>query len=267
MQTTGVYRNAETESVIGTRLGTYHPHMGNVSATAAPLPAHPDGQVYTTVEMMIGYARKDAASRVIRELAAGLCVPGNPRETVARIWQYANQNIEFRFDRDIAAEANVPHAGDVAEILIRPADMAELIRTRGRGIGDCDDFSMFVCALMLACGIPCRIVTVAAADSENPNAYSHVYACAYADGARISVDASHGKYCGWEAPDAALTRKLEYPVDGLDGNEGGGIPGGGNGTLGALGTYALVGLASWGIWHNFGDKIMTTLRQAWDGEI
>lgn len=256
---------------VGNRIAVSHPAMGNVSATAAALPTHPDGQVYTTVEMMMAYARTDAASGAISGLARNLYVSDSPRETVARIWQYANVNIEFRLDRDIASEAGVPHAGDVAEVLIRPADMAELIRSRGRGIGDCDDFSMFVCSLMLACGIPCRIVTVAAVDSANPNAYSHVYACVYVNGERIAVDSSHGTYCGWEAPDAALTRKQEYPVDAVSSTDvdtaSSAGEGGGPDTLHVMGKYLLLGFAGWSIWHNFGPKIVDTVRKAWDGEI
>ena len=37
-----------------------------------------------------------------------------------------------------------------------------------------------------------------------------MYVVAYADGKRTAIDASHGKFCGWEAPDAG--RYTEWPL-------------------------------------------------------
>lgn len=242
------------------RMPVSHPSMGAVSAVAAELPEHPDGQVYTTVEMMTAYARMDALTPEVAALAVHLCVPGNPHATVDAIWAFAKSHIQFRFDRDIAQEAGLAGGDDVAEVLIRPVDMASMIRDRGMGLGDCDDFTMFVCALMLACGIPCRIITVAALDSANPDAYSHVYACAYVDGVRIPVDASHGKFCGWEAPDQSITRRLEYPVDGVTADGGGDGPD----FLHRVGKYALLGFLGWTVWHSAGPAITGQVTQVWN---
>ena len=68
-------------------------------------------------------------------------------------------------------------------------------------IGDCDDFSMYLAALLTANGIACSFITVAA-DGHAPDQYSHVYVVAYPDGERVACDASHGKYPGWEVPNA-----------------------------------------------------------------
>ena len=66
--------------------------------------------------------------------------------------------------------------------------------------GDCDDFTMLVCSLLQALGMEWEIVTVAV-DPEDPARWSHVYCVALVeDGERMPLDASHGKYLGWEVP-------------------------------------------------------------------
>jgi hypothetical protein len=96
----------------------------------------------------------------------------------------------------------------IVEILIRPRDMYTMQYAR---MGDCDDFSMYVAALLLALGIPCNFVTIAG-DESAPHIFTHVYVAAYpVEGERIVVDASHGSYCGWEARKPG-GRKQEWPV-------------------------------------------------------
>jgi len=75
--------------------------------------------------------------------------------------------------------------------------------------GDCDDYSMLAASMLLAEGIPCAFVTVAA-DSRDPSQFSHVYVVSRRGGARIPIDASHGPSVGWETPE--FYRRSEWPV-------------------------------------------------------
>ena len=96
----------------------------------------------------------------------------------------------------------------MVEVLVRPRDMA-VAKTR---VGDCDDYSMYAACLLTALGIPAAFVTVAG-DPRAPRYFTHVYVAAYPGGQRVPVDASHGKYCGWEAGmEIPVGAKQEWPV-------------------------------------------------------
>jgi hypothetical protein len=102
-------------------------------------------------------------------------------------------------------------------LLRRPADVALLIDQNGFAEGDCDDFSMFTAALLLALqaqGEPIsnvRFVTISPRGmTENGRDFSHVFVrCSYR-GNDISLDCSHGKYAGWCYTDN--TREAEWPL-------------------------------------------------------
>lgn len=84
---------------------------------------------------------------------------------------------------------------DQLELLIEPR---VLLRTPG-ATGDCDDFTMLACALLLQLGIPAKIVT-AKADRPEPWRWSHVYALAELPGDPIVLDCSHGIRPGQQIP-------------------------------------------------------------------
>lgn len=69
------------------------------------------------------------------------------------------------------------------EKLYPPAELLKI------GAGDCDDISMLIAALLLAIGIPTRLVTVSASDAD-PQQFSHVYVEAQIDGQWIPMDAA-----------------------------------------------------------------------------
>jgi hypothetical protein len=73
-----------------------------------------------------------------------------------------------------------------------------LLRMR-RPEGDCDCFTMLICALLEASGVEWRICTVKC-DAREPWRWSHVYSCAVNGDQRIPLDASHGAAPGWEVP-------------------------------------------------------------------
>jgi len=98
----------------------------------------------------------------------------------------------------------------IVEALIRPVDQCALDRPQG----DCDDFAMYAAAHLIARGVPCAFVTVAA-DPEDSRIYSHVYLVAYPQsgpwaGWRVPLDFSHGETLGWEVQH--LGRLREWPI-------------------------------------------------------
>jgi len=104
---------------------------------------------------------------------------------------------------------NVP-GKDELEMLVPPARLILMDRPRG----DCDDFTMLVCALLGALGCSWEIVTVAS-DSNEPSRWSHVYAQAVLeDGSRVPLDASHGKFPGWQVPAAHVFRYQAWDSSG-----------------------------------------------------
>jgi hypothetical protein len=80
--------------------------------------------------------------------------------------------------------------------------------------GDCSTFSMLIAAMLEALGVRWELVTVAV-DPQDPALYSHVFVRAvYDDGARLTLDGSHGKYPGWEVPRAHQFRRQAWGSDG-----------------------------------------------------
>lgn len=184
-----------------------HPELGDVQMSATMLPDDPDGQVAATIDAMRAYAIADAGTADIhRDVMTACAGATGPAEWCAALWQWVKGKIQFKEDRSLSAP--IEKAGlakhPVVEVLVRPIDIS-----RGAPYGDCDDFSMYLASLLTARGIPCSFVTVAA-DSQQPENYSHVYIAAYPNGQRIPLDSSHGKYPGWEVP--RFTRRTEWPV-------------------------------------------------------
>ena len=73
---------------------------------------------------------------------------------------------------------------------------------------------MLIAAMLEALGVRWELVTVAV-DPQDPALYSHVFVRAvYDDGARLTLDGSHGKYPGWEVPRAHQFRRQAWGSDG-----------------------------------------------------
>jgi predicted transglutaminase-like cysteine proteinase len=83
-----------------------------------------------------------------------------------------------------------------SEVLVCP-DL--LLKT---GMGDCDDFSLLLGAMLLNLGFMIKFVTVAA-DRNDPNKFSHIFLKTFLadEGSWIHLDASHGCLPGWRATD------------------------------------------------------------------
>lgn len=120
--------------------------------------------------------------------------PRAPRLAIAQaVHGWIRETLTFRQDEPLLEEFGYPEG---AEVLIEPARLLTMPIPRG----DCDDYTMLVCALLAAQGVPSEIVTIAA-DPEQPQRWSHVFAEAVLEnGDRITLDASHGPYPGWRPP-------------------------------------------------------------------
>ena len=180
-----------------------HAVLGNVRYHAKELGPYPDLQVERTIDLMRLRSMQDSQDPDFAQRAQMLAGPGSDWQRMGRLYSHVKGSIGFIRDEATASQLDIPNAGDVVEVIIRPVDMARYVDA-GIAIGDCDDFSMYLAAMLLACGIPCGFVTVAA-DSKAPDQYSHVYVVAYpandaGERSRVACDASHGQFVGWEVP-------------------------------------------------------------------
>jgi len=179
-------------------------------------------------------ATEDAADPIFQAFAnrtyAGID-PSDKQAIIDRAFETVRGAIHFQRDEVSGAGLGDVAPADLVEFIVRPVDMCRYIDS-GIAIGDCDDFSMLISALLATRGIPTKFCTVAAEESA-PDQFSHVYCVAYCDGQRIPLDSSHGEYPGWEVDQyRPVYRKTEWAADG-------GCP---------LVTLALVGAAAYFGW-------------------
>jgi len=141
-----------------------------------------------------------------------------PRRTICcQVWGWLKRNV--RFVRDEDQLQHLLGRGDELELLISPA---VLVRANPKE-GDCDDFTMLGCAMLLSLGVPTLIKTYKC-DRQDPTRWSHVCAAAILeDGSVFPLDASHGQYPGWEVP---AQDQFETALWDMNGNRvGGGLAG------------------------------------------
>ena len=190
-----------------------HPDLGAVNYELTQVSDDPDTQVSDVIGIMSRYACEDSGSispDVIQAAVTG--------DALTDTWNYlsrfhGSRGMQFVRDEKTANQCSlgIQQWNPVVETLIRPVDEAGLAAP----FGDCDDFAMYGAAHLLALGVPCSFVTVAAM-AENPAIYSHVYLVAYPNsgpyaGERVALDLSHGSHLGWEVANMFGKRK-EWPV-------------------------------------------------------
>jgi hypothetical protein len=197
-------------------LGTdQHPVLGQVNYRVHDLGWNPDEQVGRTIQVMRERVAEDSTDPQFVSRARGVVdSQGTPANRTQQVWDHVKGAIQFKRDestgiREDGLGIGGSDPGDIVEVIIRPRDMAQYI-DQGIAIGDCDDFSMYLAAMLKAVDVPCSFCTVAASPSA-PNQYSHVYVVAYPDGQRVPCDASHGQYCGWEVENQ-FGKRDEWPV-------------------------------------------------------
>ena len=195
----------------------FHPAFGeHIYAEERLLPDEPDAQVAATVAIMRELVNADAPYMGREAAQAGANDPRlSDLEKCKRLWRYVKGKLTFVEDGTLTGmfKARDPQT-PVVEALIRPVDMARMCAGGScKRVGDCDDFSMYLAALLKYCGVECKFATIAA-DPQAPGRFSHVYVVAYADGERLPLDASHGPHAGWESP--KRFRLQEWPISGAN---------------------------------------------------
>jgi transglutaminase-like putative cysteine protease len=185
---------------------TYLPGFGVSSIERFPASPDSDRSTAQTVAKMAAHIRRAVEDPAIERATAdalGSELANAPGWHKARaIFDWVKRHITFETDERLLQE--LLGADPDSELLIRPEMLLRFRR------GDCDDFAMLTCAMLLRAGVPCGLVTIAA-DGQEPHRFSHVYAQALLDGvARMAMDTSHGPYAGWEAP--RPFRRQEWPV-------------------------------------------------------
>jgi len=128
--------------------------------------------------------------------------------TCAGIWWWCKHAVKFVHHQKLLIEWL--NAGDELQLLIRPDALLHMQEPKG----DCAVFTTLVCAMLDCAGIQWEICTVAV-DPRQPGVYSHVYPRAVLpNGTRLPLDASHGKYPGWEVPAERVSAKQVWDEDG-----------------------------------------------------
>lgn len=165
-------------------------------------PADDDAAVFQTLDAINAIAQRTAREPEVLAAAAyatdDLPAGCSRRETCEAVWAWVRRHVRFVQDESLFAGAR--------EVLVEPP----LLLTMQDPRGDCDDFTMLLLAMLQSLCIPARAIVIGA-DPEQPTRFSHV--CAEAvleDGSRMTLDASHGPYAGWEAP--LRTRRLPWTL-------------------------------------------------------
>lgn len=165
-----------------------------------------DTAVLQTLEHMSRIIERTACDQVVQRAAAQAiadCGSSPSRTDLAgAVWAYVRSRVRFVQDEDLASGAR--------EVLIEPP----LLLTMEQPRGDCDDFTMAVASLLCALGVPVRVMAVAA-NPDDPQRFSHVYAAAVLENRStlpltLPIDASHGPYPGWEAP--LIFRRMPWRI-------------------------------------------------------
>lgn len=177
-----------------------------------------DRSVADTIAKMGIHARNASSSSQVRDaLEQAGCLEAGLTEdqVIERVFRWIKGRVSFvEDDVQLASIFANPNS---KEFLITPPVLLSMPSPKG----DCDDFSMLVCSMLMAKGIGCDFVTIAA-NREQPSEFSHVYNMARTRNGRvIPVDSSHGKEIGWEK--LGVTRKQIWPVFNWTGDRRGGM--------------------------------------------
>jgi Transglutaminase-like superfamily len=170
----------------------------------------PDTGTAQTVDRMRAAAEKDCVSEPVMRATSMALLFGDASEAgrVRAIHDWISTQIKFRQDDPVCSM--ILGFDEELDMLIHPARLL----TMQRPSGDCDDFTMLTCAMLLCADIPCEIVTIKA-DPRDPNRYSHVYAQAITLEGIIPMDCSqsaqHGYPVGWQ-PEAGVTERTPWGI-------------------------------------------------------
>ncbi len=165
-----------------------------------------DNSVADTVALMGSHANAGSVSpQVIKALNdAGVRASDTEDKKIQKVYLYIKGHV--RFVEDETQLKNIFAVPNSKELLITPPVLLSMSQPKG----DCDDFSMVGCSMLMAAGVQCDFTTIAA-EVDMPDQFTHVYCMVKTnDGRSIPFDTSHGKAVGWESP--RIFRKMVWPV-------------------------------------------------------
>ena len=186
-----------------------------------------DSSTAQTVRVMSGLIARSAGDQFLCGMARGAVpknkgrllasanlfqlLPAASREAAAAavcLWWATKDFIKFVEDTRLTDKlAGLENA---LEALTEPSVMAREMWPQG----DCDCFTMFLCALMECWGLRWDIVTLMCSRRQ-PGVWSHVFPRVHlADNFALPMDASHGKYPGWSVPARDIQRMQVWDRDG-----------------------------------------------------
>jgi hypothetical protein len=199
----------------------------------------PDEAARETIGLMTSYIHGSARDPLVQAEARGavasypsmlLALAGiagdDPRLTrqareqgaAESCWSWAKHNLDFVHHSKLLALWL--GRGDALQLLVSPDVIVHALRgsdreARGRARkGDCAVYSPLICALLESLGLDWELV-IAAVDANQPDIFSHVWPRAVlSDGRRVSLDASHGPYPGWQVPARDIHRLQVFDSSG-----------------------------------------------------
>lgn len=195
--------------------------FGNFPTVIDRLAASPNPDTCTaqTIARMSQVIHSSLSSPVVRSAvrsATRHLAQASPQQKAEAIFWWVKTHIEFEQDETILRARLGIYTPE--ELLITPARLL----TMDRPSGDCDDFVMLTCAMLLVAGVACDVVTVPN-PAEDPWYWGHIFTEAvYADGSSQALDTSHGQYPGQEVSQNP-TRRKAWPLfasTGLHGFQG-----------------------------------------------
>jgi hypothetical protein len=170
-----------------------------------------DSVTSQTVALMCRYineaADTDPAIQRAAQWAANHYAQGSsdPKMLAWAAFWFVKHNVKFVVD-----ESPLFRLGEVGQqdLLISPSVLIRMQHPQE----DCDGFTMLLCAILRALGVPYAIVTVAV-DGQDPQRWSHVFGMALTP-SPLPLDASHGSGPGWMVPAARTFRWQCWSCDG-----------------------------------------------------
>jgi hypothetical protein len=195
-------------------------------AERVPASPDPDEATAQTVQLMCDQIARSAQDPLVRECAKravlqwrggpafaltrvplGSDPTTNPRAIAESIWWWAKHQMKFvHHSKLIQVWLNEK---DQLQLLIEPAVLVRMRRMQG----DCAIYTMLICALLDCFNVPWEIVTLAV-DPEQPTIFSHVFPRVVLPDGRIALDASHGRYPGWQVPRSRRFREQVWNENG-----------------------------------------------------
>lgn len=172
-------------------------------------PIDTDRSTSETIGKMIVLARSSSQSPLIASIV-DTCLSSSRNKTSQRdlarsIYWWVKNHIRFVEDETVLG-SQLGYQDVNQELLISP----EVLVTMPIPMGDCDDFSMLIAALLCCAHIRCMFVTIAA-DEVLPWKFSHVFPVALLDSGYMTMDASHGNSPGWEY--GKQFRRMEWLIN------------------------------------------------------